>query len=233
MRAPREWPVAVAPAPGLFRLVVFYLDGTMVDTRRDLAEATNTLIAELGGTALDEALIGGLVGNGVAIWLARALAAAGIQAPPADALARFSGLYDQGLLNHTRAYPGIPEALAQAGRAAPLAVLTNKLRRATLKILDGLDLAQHFAEVGGVDGPYPPKPAPEGLVAQMRRFGATAPATLLVGDSPIDQQTARNAGARLCVARYGFGYVPSPPALADGDEFFIDQPAELPALLGI
>ena len=225
--------MAERPALARFRLVVFDLDGTLVDTRRDLAESTNKLIAELGGAALDEALIGGMVGNGVAIWLARALSAGGIQAPPQDALERFSAIYDRGLLNHTRAYAGIPQALARAGRVAPLAVLTNKMRRATLKILDGLDLALYFAEVGGVDGPYPPKPAPDGLQALMRRFGAAPPETLLVGDSPIDQHTARNAGARICVARYGFGYVPSPPNELAGDEYFIDQPGELPALLGL
>ena len=219
------------PAADGFRLVVFDLDGTLVDTRRDLAQSTNKLIVELGGTPLDEALIGSMVGNGVAIWLARALAAGGLT-PPADALPRFSAIYDQGLLNHTRAYPGMPEALARAGRAGPLAVLTNKMRAATIKILDGLGLAQFFAAVAGVDGPHPPKPAPDGLLALMRRFGAAPAETLLVGDSPIDQHTARNAGARLCVAKYGFGYVPAPPGELAGDELFIDRPEELPALLG-
>ena len=225
--------MAERPALARFRLVVFDLDGTLVDTRRDLAESTNKLIAELGGAALDEALIGRMVGNGVAIWLARALSAGGIQAPPENALERFSAIYDQGLLNHTRAYDGIPQALARAGQAAPLAVLTNKMRRATVKILDGLDLARYFAEVGGVDGPHPPKPAPDGLLALMQRLGATPTETLLVGDSPIDQHTARNAGARICVARDGFGYVPSPANELAGDEYLIDQPGELPALLGL
>jgi phosphoglycolate phosphatase-like HAD superfamily hydrolase len=151
--------VAEKPTAARFRLVVFDLDGTLVDTRRDLAESTNALIAELGGAALDEALIGSMVGEGVAIWLKRALSA------------------------------------------------------------------------GGVDGPHPPKPAPDGLLAIMQRAGATPPETLLVGDSPIDRHTARDAGARLCVARYGFGYVQSAPEGLAGDEFFIDRPEELAAIL--
>jgi phosphoglycolate phosphatase len=224
--------VADGPAAGPFKLVVFDLDGTLVDTRHDLAQSTNALIGELGGTTLDEALIGSMVGHGVAVWLERALALAGITPFPPGALDRFIAIYDVGLLNHTRAYAGIPEALEQARGRAPLAVLTNKLRGATLKILEGLDLAKFFSEVGGVDGPYPPKPAPDSLLALMQRAGATPAETLLVGDSPVDWHTARNAGARICVARYGFGYVQAPPgAHADG-ELFIETPSELARILG-
>jgi len=224
--------LAETPATARFRLVVFDLDGTLVDTRRDLAQSTNALIAELGGAALDEVRIGRMVGHGVAVWLERALAVSGITPFPPNALERFSAIYDERLLNHTRAYEGIPEALEQAGDIARLAVLTNKMRRATIKILDGLDLARFFTEVGGVDGPYPPKPAPDGLLALMQRAGATPQETLLVGDSPIDLHTARNAGARICVARYGFGYIKSPPEELEGDEFFMDRPEELTAILG-
>jgi phosphoglycolate phosphatase-like HAD superfamily hydrolase len=105
--------------------------------------------------------------------------------------------------------------------------LTNKLRGATIKILQGLDLAQYFTQIGGVDGPYPPKPAPDGLLSIIEQAGTVPSQTLLVGDSPIDMHTARNAGARICVARYGFGYVATPPAEFKGDEFFINHPLEL------
>jgi len=223
--------VAERGAAARFKLVVFDLDGTLVDTRRDLAQSTNALIAELGGTALDEMLIGSMVGHGVAVWLERALALAGITPFPAGALERFIAIYDAGLLNHTRPYAGIPEALDQARARAPLAVLTNKMRGATIKILEGLDLAQYFTEVGGVDGPYPPKPAPDSLLALMQRAGARPAETLLVGDSPVDWHTAQNAGARICVARYGFGYVKAAPGDAADGELFIETPGELAAVL--
>lgn len=220
-------------APSLpFTLVVFDLDGTLVDTRQDLAEATNVLIGELGGRTLDETLIGGMVGQGVSIWLERALTTAGITPYPASALERFIAIYDERLLNRTRPYEGVPEMLEQAAATAQLAVLTNKMRRATVRILEGLGLAKYFTHIDGVDGPYPPKPAPDGLQALMKQAGADASRTLLVGDSPIDLHTARNAGARICVARYGFGYVETPSGELTGDEFFIDQPIELAALLG-
>jgi phosphoglycolate phosphatase len=220
------------PGDPSFRLIVFDLDGTLVDTRQDLAEATNVLIAELGGRALDETLIGGMVGQGISIWLERALTTAGITPFPPNAVERFSAIYDAGLLNHTRPYEGIPEMLQSAASKTQLAVLTNKMRRATIRILEGLDLAQYFAHVGGVDGPYPPKPAPDGMYALMKDARASASQTILVGDSPIDMHTARNAGTRICVACYGFGYVEPKPAELLGNEFFINKPGELTALLG-
>ena len=224
--------MAEAPAAVPFRLVVFDLDGTLVDTRRDLAESTNSLIREYGGAPLSEEAIGGMVGHGVGIWLERALTSAGITPCPPGALERFVSIYDQGLLNHTRAYDGMSRALEQVSAVAEMAVLTNKLRRATVKILEGLGLARFFGQIGGVDGPYPPKPAPDGLQVLMARVAVAPAETLLVGDSPVDLHTARNAGARICMARYGFGFVDMPPEDLRGDELFINRPAELPALLG-
>ncbi len=215
-----------------FRLIVFDLDGTLVDTRRDLAESANALIRELGGQTLPEEVIGRMVGTGVNVWLVRALVMAGISPVPASALDRFVAIYDEQLLVHTRAYAGMPAALEQLARRAKLAVLTNKMRTATVKILEGLNLARFFIQIGGVDGPYPPKPAPEGLQALMKQAFAKPDETVLVGDSPIDLLTARNAGTRICLARYGFGFIEPPPVALWGDELFIDQPDELPALLG-
>jgi phosphoglycolate phosphatase len=215
-----------------FQLIVFDLDGTLVDTRRDLADSANLLITEHGGTPLDEAVIGGMVGTGVSIWLARALAMSGVTPFPASALERFVAIYDERLLNHTRAYDGMHEAVEQLAGGARLAVLTNKMRHATVKILEGLGLARYFTWIEGVDGPYPPKPAPDGLEALRQRATASPHKTVLVGDSPIDLQTARNAGTRLCMARYGFGFVEMRAAALQGDEMFVNRPDELPALLG-
>jgi phosphoglycolate phosphatase len=190
-----------------YQLIVFDLDGTLIDSRRDLANATNALLVECGAAALPEDRIGRMVGDGAATLVARAFDAAGLEKPP-DALARFLTIYGEHLLDHTRPYPGIAAALDALGARASLAVLTNKPLASTREILAGLDLARHFdpdAVVGG-DGPFPRKPDPAGLHHLIARAGAVPASTLLVGDSLIDWKTARAASAHVCLARYGFGF---------------------------
>ena len=211
-----------------FRLVVFDLDGTLIDSRRDLADAANALLASCGGGPLSEAAIGRMVGDGAATLVARAFEASGLE-PPADALERYLALYDQRLLNHTRPYPGMAEVLEMLGLRARLAVLTNKPLASTRRILAGLDLARHFpddAVVGG-DGPFPRKPDPAGLLHLIAQARVAVESTLLVGDSIIDWRTARAALTPVCLARYGFGYAGFPRhELASADRE-IDAPAEL------
>jgi phosphoglycolate phosphatase len=190
-----------------YQLIVFDLDGTLIDSRRDLANATNALLVECGAAALPEDRIGRMVGDGAATLVARAFDAAGLEKPP-DALARFLTIYGEHLLDHTRPYPGIAAALDALGARASLAVLTNKPLASTREILAGLDLARHFdpdAVVGG-DGAFPRKPDPAGLHYLIARAGAVPASTLLVGDSLIDWKTARAASAHVCLARYGFGF---------------------------
>ena len=191
----------------MFRLYVFDLDGTLVDSRRDLADAANALLAECGAPPLTEDHVGRLVGDGAATLVARVFAASRLTPPP-GALARFLAIYDTKLLNHTRPYPGIPEVLAALGRRAPLAVLTNKPIEATRRILGTLQLIGAFAPdaILGGDGPLPRKPDPAGLRHLAARAGAPLSATLLVGDSLVDLRTARAAAAHICLVRYGFGF---------------------------
>jgi len=191
----------------MFALYVFDLDGTLVDSRRDLADAANALLAECGAPPLTEAHVGRLVGDGAATLVARVFAASGLAQPP-DALARFLALYDTRLLNHTRPYPGIPETLDALGARAPLAVLTNKPLASTRRILEALDLARRFDPVSvlGGDGPLPRKPDPTALCHLAASVRAPLSSTLLIGDSRVDLQTARAAGTRICLARYGFGF---------------------------
>jgi phosphoglycolate phosphatase len=191
----------------MFPLYVFDLDGTLVDSRRDLADSANELLVECGGSALSEERVGRLVGDGAATLVARAFAASGVPQPP-EALARFLAIYDTRLLNHTRPYPGVPEVLAALGGGASLSVLTNKPLAATRRILDALGLAAAFdreAVLGG-DGPLPRKPDPSGLRHLAARAGIPLSSTLLVGDSLVDLRTARAAGAPVCLVRYGFGF---------------------------
>ena len=124
-----------------YQLIVFDLDGTLFDSRRDIAESANALLETCGARPLPEETIGRLVGDGAATLIARAFAAAGIDRP-ADALDRFLAIYDTRLLNHTRPYSQVPEVLETLGARTPLAMLTNKPLRATRTILSGLDLAR-------------------------------------------------------------------------------------------
>jgi phosphoglycolate phosphatase len=212
-------------------LVVFDLDGTLIDSRRDLADAANVLIREHGGHPLDESTIVGMVGEGVDLLVSCALAAGGVPAVPPGAVARFMEIYGGRMLVHTRPYPGIPEALEAASRLAPLAVLSNKPRAASREILEGLGIARFFREVYGGDAPFPRKPDSRGLCHLAEVAGRTPAETLLVGDSPIDLQTARAAGTPIALARYGFGYARVTPAMLTGEELFIDRPGEVPRLI--
>jgi phosphoglycolate phosphatase len=211
------------------RLVVFDLDGTLIDSRRDLADAANALVAELGGAPLTEEQVAGMVGEGAALLVRRALRASGVDPDSRAALARFLELYDERLLAHTRAYEGIPEALAALAPRVALAVLTNKPAQATERILSGLGLRGYFRDVIGGDSPLGRKPDPAGLVELMSRAGARLDETVLVGDSHIDLETARRAGVRICLARYGFGFTIDPLDLYRSD-VLVDSPGELEAL---
>ncbi len=212
----------------MFKLLVFDLDGTLVDSREDLAEATNRLIVEYGGHPLHQDAIVGMVGEGVEKLVTRAFAAAQLQQPlPAGALARFLELYAEGLLVHTRAYPGVAEALQTLSHVASLAVLTNKPREMSEEILQGLGLLPFFGQILGGDGPHARKPQPDGLRCLMEDFEVERADTLLVGDSVIDLRTARAAGTCIALARYGFGFRAVSAADLHGDEFIIDRPGEL------
>jgi phosphoglycolate phosphatase len=185
-------------------LIVFDLDGTLIDSRRDLADSANQLISERGGTPLDLDDITRMVGHGAAQLVQSALEASGLESTE-DGLRRFLEIYDTRMLSTTKPYPGIPQALAQLSGHAR-AVLTNKPRRPAEWILTMLGLQHHFVEIVGGDGPHARKPDPAGLVHLMTTHGALPEQTVLVGDSPIDVETARRAGKRCCVVSYGFGY---------------------------
>jgi phosphoglycolate phosphatase len=208
-------------------LVVFDLDGTLVDSRRDIADSANETLVAYGVGPLSEEAIGRMVGDGAPVLVARAFAAAGAE-KPADALDRFLTIYNERLLDHTRPYPGIPQVLAELRTRARLAVLTNKPLEATRRTLEGLDLAQYFAPnwVVAGDGTFARKPDPAGLRHLISFAGSSDSATVLVGDSAIDWQTGLRANVKVCVALYGFGgdgFVESLPA----DAWAIDRPERL------
>jgi phosphoglycolate phosphatase len=194
------------------RLIAFDLDGTLVDSRRDLADAANALVVEYGGAPLSEVAIGRMVGEGAAVLVGRVLDAARLGDRP-GAVARFLEIYDSHLLNHTRLYAGMVEVVDRARRYARVTVLTNKPTRPSERILEGLGVRDLFDEVIGGDSPHPRKPDPAALQAMMQRAGVTPERTLMVGDSAIDRETARRAGTPCCLVTFGFG---SHSVLRDG-----------------
>jgi phosphoglycolate phosphatase len=214
-----------------FLLFVFDLDGTLVDSRRDISDAANALLTACGAEPLAEEVIGRMVGDGAATLVARAFEYSGIAQPP-DALARFLALYDQRLLNHTRPYPGMPAVLEMLALRAKLAVLTNKPIAATRRILGGLDLARYFPDdvVIGGDGRFARKPEPAGLLHLIDQAGLGAESALLVGDSIIDWRVARAASTPVCLAQYGFGFESIPAQDIGPFDRVIHAPAELLAL---
>ena len=210
----------------LHRLIAFDLDGTLVDSRRDLADSANQLIVEMDGAPLSEDDIGRMVGEGAATLVRRALAAAGVT-DLRNALARFLEIYDTRLLNHTRVYDGMAEVVRFARTIGRVVVLTNKPKTPSDTILQALGIADLFDDVVGGDGPHGRKPVPEGLNALMHDCGATPQTTLLVGDSAIDHETATRAGVRCCLVSFGFGYQNFPRERLRGDEWIAGSPGDL------
>jgi len=198
-------------------LVVFDLDGTLIDSRRDLAESTNEMLATYGAPPLPIDRVAMMVGEGAKKLVQAALAAVGLDPQEPDALARFREIYDRRLLLHTRPYDGIGDVLRELASARRLAVLTNKPDAPTNRLLAAFDLTKYFRVVIGGDASWPRKPDPAGLDAIMRDEDATAASTWLVGDSMIDVETARNAGTRVCVALYGFGQARGELVLRPGE----------------
>ena len=214
------------------RFAVFDLDGTLIDSRRDLSDSANEMLAEYGAPPLSEEAIAAMVGCGAATLVRRVVSAAGVAVPPAEALERFLAAYDRRLTRHTRPYDGIPATLDQLqAQAVTMAVLTNKPLEQSVKILNGFGLSKYFRWTVGGDGPWPRKPAPEGIRYLMQQASATPGGTVLVGDSTVDLQTARNAGVHICLARYGFGFADLSPDELTGAESLVDTPAAIAAVI--
>jgi phosphoglycolate phosphatase len=184
-------------------IVVFDLDGTLIDSAYDVATSANELVTTLGGAPLDLDTVINMIGEGAAVLVKRALTAAGLDPDTPDALARFLEIYSRHLLDRTQPYPGVQETLAIAAHRARLAILTNKPLAHTERILEGLRLRDFFSVVVGGDNPRGRKPDPAALLAIVA--AAADQGALFVGDSPIDDQTARAAHVSFAWARYGFG----------------------------
>ena len=234
------------------RLVVFDLDGTLIDSSLDLCNSVNAALAEVGKPALPLTVIASYIGDGAAMLVRRALGDQDdLDSRDPENLEQklvFQRAFDYFLtyyrahkLDNTRPYPGVLQALHTIRRQAPtlpMAVLTNKPVGPSRAICDALGLTPLFFANYGGNSFATKKPDPEGLLAIIAEAGAFHPdalpvrpsETVMVGDSDVDVRTARACGARSLGCRYGL----SPEALAASQpDLTVSSPAEWPAALGL
>jgi phosphoglycolate phosphatase len=193
---PKPWPVD---------LLIFDLDGTLIDSKLDLANSVNAARAHLGLGLLDLVIIMTYVGYGAPVLIQKALAGEASESQIAQALEFFLDYYGRHALDSTRFYPGVRESLERLhGGGKRLAILSNKPVATGRMIVDGLGAAELFFRIYGGDSLDAKKPDPVGIARLMREAGVGPRATMMVGDSVVDVETARNAGVRSCGVRFGF-----------------------------
>jgi len=183
--------------------LVFDLDGTLIDSRRDITTAVNRTREGWGLPPLALEQVVTMVGEGARLLIERALPE--IPAERVDeALATYLGHYRRVCLDETRPYPGIAEMLDRLAPSYPLALLSNKGEELSRLVLRGLDLDRFFREVLGGDSLPTRKPDPAGLRLLAERLGVPLEGVMLVGDTRIDAETARNAGCAFTLVEWGF-----------------------------
>jgi phosphoglycolate phosphatase len=218
----------VTPLPGV-RLVVFDLDGTLIDSAADLAAAANAMLTHFApaASALSLTDVRSFVGDGARKLVERTLRARGLAVPAEEGLSVFLPAYRACLLERTVLYPGVREALDALGATRTLAVLSNKPGGMSRTILAGLGVADRFSRIYGGDD-VPKKPDPAGLLQLARELGAAPAETLMVGDSATDIRTGRAAGVRTAGVSYGFDRA---GAERERPELMVSDLGELPGLL--
>jgi phosphoglycolate phosphatase len=210
------------------RTLIFDLDGTLIDSKLDLALAINATLEKLGRAPLAHDAIYGMVGSGAETLVRRALGAGIVSQDEVDgALAYFLSYYRSHMLDNTVAYPGVREGLDLLKKYS-MAVLTNKPVNFSRAILDGLNLSSYFRFIYGGNSFARKKPDPMGVEALLRELGSTPREAMMIGDSEVDVQTARNGGIWACGVSYGLG----PEGLrTNSPDLMLDSLTELPAHL--
>jgi len=237
--------------PHTIRLLVFDLDGTLIDSRLDLIHSVNAMLRYFERPELDGDVIASYVGDGAPALVRRALGDPDLDPShqPVDdqffraALEYFLGYYRLHKLDHTTVYEGIPEVLAalsadSCGAGIParqcvrrlMAILSNKPVRPTQDIVQALGMGDSFVSIYGGNSFATKKPDPLGVRTILQETGVAANEALMIGDSSIDVQTGRNAGLWTCGVTYGF----APHSLQDvPPDVVVDEPRELGELLSV
>ena len=222
------------PVAGL-KLLVFDLDGTLIDSAQDLCNSVNATLRRFGREPLADEKIAGFIGNGAMVLVRRSFAAADGEVTDEDFLAQahryFLDYYREHKLDYTYAYDGVLEALKALkqlhdlpdGAARAMAVLTNKPVRPARDICTALGLAPYFLNIYGGNSFQTKKPDPEGLRTLMSEAGAQPEETVVIGDSQVDVETARNAGAWCIGCTFGL----APESLSKNPpDVIVDSPAD-------
>ncbi len=210
------------------RLLVFDLDGTLVDSRVDLANSINAMLRQYERPELPCDVIASYIGDGAPMLVRRALGDPDDERFVSEALQFFLAYYREHKLDTTYVYDGVKEALtaiAQStnGGERKMAVLSNKPVRPTEVICQALGLAEFFFRIYGGNSFHTKKPDPLGLKALLQEAGARPDEAVIIGDSDIDVITGRNAGVWTCGVTYGL--VPHTLVNAPPD-VLVDSPME-------
>ncbi|MGP0021158.1 MAG: HAD family hydrolase [Candidatus Sulfotelmatobacter sp.] len=219
--------------PHSIQLVIFDLDGTLIDSRLDLVHSVNAALRHIGRTELPEDVIASYVGDGAPILMQRALGGDTVdEALVRKGLEFFLSYYREHKLDHTTVYPGIAETLAAIQNSAngtprKMAVLSNKPVNPSRAIVEALGLGKFFSQVYGGNSFASKKPDPEGAAKLLEESGVRAEHAVMVGDSHTDVETGRNAGLWTIGVTYGF----APHTLKDAPpDILLDRPEELGAV---
>ena len=193
--------------PRSIQLIIFDLDGTLIDSRLDLINSVNAMLRHVKHPELPGEVVASYVGDGAPMLVRRALGDPEDETFFRNALEYFLGYYREHKLDHTIVYDGIPEALRQIqsnGSERKMAVLSNKPVNPSRAIIEALGLAPFFVRVYGGNSFETKKPDPLGVETLLNETGTAREKTIIVGDSSIDVLTGRNAGIATCGVTYGF-----------------------------
>ena len=219
--------------PHAIKLVIFDLDGTLIDSRLDLVHSVNAALRHIGRTALPDDVIASYVGDGAPILIQRALGGEAVDdATIREGLQFFLSYYRDHKLDHTTVYAGVKEALASVQRSSngmprKMAVLSNKPVGPSRKIVEALGLGPFFLQIYGGNSFATKKPDPEGAYKLLDETGVRPEEAVIVGDSHVDVETGHNAGMWTVGVNYGF----APHMLKEpAPDVLVDTPYELAEL---